>query len=164
MESYIVINGKKAPLTEEQLKMLGIATERENPFKRNENKNYYSISSYGDVICLHDDDTYSTHNANYKAANYCTDKNLMRQRALHETLSRLLWRYSMEHDGDKIDWKNDYERKYYIYFSCANNKYSIDFYRFIKGIDVYFHTKEIAENAIKEIVEPFIAEHPDFVW
>jgi hypothetical protein len=70
----------------------------------------------------------------------------------------------MEHDGDKIEWKNDYEWKYYIYFNCADNKYAIDFYRFIKGSDVYFHTKEIAENAIKEIVEPFMAEHPDFVW
>ena len=25
-------------------------------------------------------------------------------------------------------------------------------------------TKEIAENAIKEIIEPFLQEHPDFKW
>lgn len=163
MESYIVINGKKAPLTEEQLKMLGIETEKKNPFKKVENKNYYAISSYGDVICLHDDYTHYTHNANYKAANYCTDKNLMRQRAWHETLSRLLWRYSMKHDGDKIDWKNN-EWKYYIAFDNCRNEYTVDCYKTLNNGNTYFYSKDIAQNAIKEIVEPFMAEHPDFVW
>jgi hypothetical protein len=164
MESYIVINGKKAPLTEEQLKMLGIETEKKNPLKRCKyHERYYHIDCFGKVNEACED----KHKADvdlYEIANYCTDKDLLQQRAWRETLSRLLWRYSMEHDGDKIEWKNDYEWKYYIYFNCANNKYAIDFYRFIKGGDVYFHTKEIAENAIKEIIEPFMAEHPDFVW
>lgn len=31
-ENYIVINGKKAELTKEQLKALGIEAEPENPF------------------------------------------------------------------------------------------------------------------------------------
>jgi hypothetical protein len=164
MESYIVINGKKAPLTEDQLKMLGIETEKKNPLKRCEyHERYYHIDCFGKVNEACED----KHKADvdlYEIANYCTDENLLQQRAWRETLSRLLWRYSMEHDGDKIDWKNDHEWKYYIYFNCADNKYATDFYRFIKGSDVYFHTEEIAENAIKEIVEPFMAEHPDFVW
>lgn len=33
-ENYIVINGKKAELTKEQLKALGIEAEPENPFCR----------------------------------------------------------------------------------------------------------------------------------
>ena len=48
-ENYIVINGKRAELTEEQMKALGIETEekRKNPFERvgNDNKYYYTIVS-----------------------------------------------------------------------------------------------------------------------
>ena len=164
MESYIVINGKKAPLTEEQLKMLGIETEKKNPLKRCEHhERYYHIDCFGKVneAC---EDKHKVDADLYEIANYCTDKNLMRQRAWHETLSRLLWRYSMEHDGDKIDWKNKNEWKYYIYFNFDDNKYAVDFNRFIKDSSVYFHTGEIAQKAIKEIVKPFMAEHPDFVW
>lgn len=38
MENYIVINGRKAELTEEQLKALGIETEKKSPFDRVHNK------------------------------------------------------------------------------------------------------------------------------
>lgn len=33
-KNYIVINGKKAELTEEQLRALGIEKEKNNPFER----------------------------------------------------------------------------------------------------------------------------------
>ena len=39
-ENYIVINGKKAELTNEQLKMLGIEV-RKNPFDRATGEEYY---------------------------------------------------------------------------------------------------------------------------
>ena len=29
---------------------------------------------------------------------------------------------------------------------------------------VYFSNRETAEKAIKEVVEPFMKEHPEFVW
>ena len=30
--------------------------------------------------------------------------------------------------------------------------------------DVYFRKKEVAEAAIEEVVKPFMAAHPEFVW
>lgn len=164
MESYIVINGKKAPLTEEQLKMLGIEPPKANQFERQPHRNaFYYITNKGKVeygVELQDFHC----NALYRAANYCTDQNLLKQRAWHETLSRLLWRYSMEHDGDKIDWSNNSEWKYYIYFSFDYNKYAVDCHRYSKDDMVYFYTRNIADNAFEEIVKPFMEEHPDFVW
>lgn len=168
MENYIVINGKKAELTEEQLKMLGITTEKKNPFARCEvGEIYYLITTSGnvdDVREMNDSDD----NSFYNIANYCTDKDLLQQRAWHETLNRLLWRYSMEHDGDKIEWNNDpmqNKTKALIYYNHIDKKFDVitrwDFQYF--GA-VWFNTYEIAENAIKEIIEPFMAEHPNFVW
>ena len=163
MENYIVINGKKAELTEEQLKALGIETEKKNPFARcQDEEKYYYIEYDGEVL---QDTEYNSETdiKCYKVANYCTDKNLLQQRAWHETLNRLLWRYSMEHDGDKIKW-NDDQWKYIIYYDRGCCTFKIDMYRTFNYDSIWFYTRGIAENAIKEIIEPFMKEHPGFVW
>lgn len=163
MENYIVINGKKAELTEDQLKALGIVTEKKNPFTRCKvGEVYYLITTGGNVDDLREMKD-SDDNRYYDIANYCTDQNLMQQRAWHETLNRLLWRYSMKHDGEKIDW-NDDKWKYIIYYDRGCCTFKADMYRTSNYNSIWFYTREIAENAIKEIIEPFMAEHPDFVW
>lgn len=164
MENYIVINGKKAELTEEQLKALGIEVEKKSPFSRAEKREkYYSIRLNGNVD-IFTEEKCDIDDQIFEIANYCTDKYLLQQQAYRETLNRLLWRYSMEHDGDKIDWECD-EEKYNIYYDSELQKCYVADYMSWKTIGVvHFHTKEIAENAIEEIVKPFIAEHPDFRW
>ena len=89
----------------------------------------------------------------------------MKQRALHETLNRLLWRYSMEHGGDEIDWSDDITPKWKIAFDYCQMKWKVYDMPYHKDVGViYFNTKEISKNAIKEIIEPFIKEHPEFKW
>lgn len=165
MENYIVINGKKAELTEEQLKALGIEVEKDDPFKRVEcgDKDYYYISEAGDI-----EDTFDTSsnfdNRVYSIANYCTDKTLMEQRALHEILNRLLWRYSMQHGRDKLIIGSD--RKFCIYFDVPNNEWKTSqvCLTYAYPGEIYFPTREIAINAIEEIIKPFMEQHPEFVW
>ena len=170
MENYICINGKKAELTEEQLKALGIELPKPSPFERvcnhaNEFYEYYFINSYG-VVTSTVDRGYSTGSAGddgrYKAANYCTDKTLLEQRTLHETLNRLLWRYSMEHDGDKIETNDE---KHYIYYDYCVKTFDVDSEYYCPAFGItYFVSEEIARGAIAQIVEPFIEAHPDFKW
>lgn len=159
-ENYIVINGKKAELTPEQLKALGLETEI-NPFEREKYKGYYYISWDGILRGDIDVDNNSD-KLRHNIANYCTDKEMMEQRALHETLNRLLWRYAMEHGGREIDWSNT-DDKYRICYDFDDNRCRIyaNSYTCTFGTP-YFRTMETAENAIKEIIEPFMAEHPDF--
>ena len=162
MENYICINGKKAELTEEQLKALGIELPKKSPFERVEKgEKYYCIEALGNV-CSYTEDYYGIDTQAYDIANYCTDKSIMEQRALHETLNRLLWRYSMEHDGDKINWDN-YVCNYRIARHRSNGKFFVDFNDGSQDVcAVYFYTKEIALNAIEEIVKPFMKAHPEF--
>lgn len=159
-ENYIVINGKRAELTEEQLKALGIEITKPNPFERAKpGKTFYSILSTGEVVSYRElkepyvDDKY------FPVANYCTDKAIMEQRALSETLNRLLWRYSMEH-------KDKETSSYYTIFKDKSDSWRAREYhrQVINFGEIPFDTIEIAEAAIKEIVEPFMKEHPEFKW
>ena len=115
MDNYIVINGKKAELTEEQLRALGIEVSNAASFRRaEEGEDYWYIDSMGKVSRFAEE--FSGFDTEcYNVANYCTDKALIEQRALHEILNRLLWRFSMEHDGDKINWNNFEKPKYTIF-------------------------------------------------
>lgn len=164
-ENYIVINGKRAELTEEQLKQLGIEVPKTNPFtKAKQGEHYYSMLSTGEVTKFKSVG-FDIEDALFNAANYCTDKAIMEQRALHETLNRLLWRYSMEHEGDKIDWNNVDFNRFVINYAHDDKQFVVDSWYVYQQLGaVYFHTKEAAKAAIKEIVEPFMKAHPEFKW
>lgn len=159
-ENYIVINGKRAELTEEQLKQLGIVTEKKNPFARvKEGDHYYIIECYGEVKRQTDIHGNARDNRFFDSGNYCTDKKIMEQRALHETLHRLLWRYSMEHKYKETP-------DYYTIRQNESGDWTSNMYsrRVMTFGEIAFDTREIAKSAITEIVEPFMKEHPEFVW
>lgn len=154
MENYICINGKKTELTEEQLRQLGIEVPKRNPFERTASclGPIYHISECGRVgVSYQSNSAYS--NGLYEVANYCTDKAIMEQRALHETLSRLLWRFSEQNGGKGM-------------FSIADkgNGNFCSMIEHFRYLEPTFKTSDIAKRAITEIIKPFMAEHPDFVW
>ena len=123
---------------------------------------YYYITSTGEVGTAGElGDSFDL--ARYDNANYCTDEELLRQRALEEILARRLWRYSMEHGGDKIDWSNSQQNKFAIFCSGSNGLFYISVHAISQIINTtYFVDYETAMNAIKEVVEPFMKEYPDF--
>lgn len=164
MKNFISINGRTIELTDEQVQQItdtGII--KKNPFERTErNKPYYWIDTMGGVEQTFEAN-FEVDALHYSRANYCTDKKMMKQRALHEILNRLLWRFSMENGGDEIDW-NDESDKYYIYYSYPMNCFSFGVAQCGKTNESYFIDKTTAERAIEEIIKPFMAEHPEFVW
>ena len=164
MENYIVINGRKAELTEEQLKALGLEREIKSPFSRVNDCEYYYVVGFDGKVGRTREMRMNMDNRCFEVANYCTDREIMEQRALQETLNRLLWRYSMEHKGnDETDWNNTQKKQYFIYYDKANSTWFVDYtYATLIIGSVGFCSSEIAESAIKEIIEPFMAEHPDF--
>lgn len=163
-ENYIMLNGKRVDLTDDQLEKLGLKVEKDC-FERLQNgQRYYYICSNGGISSLTDTGDI-TDDKFYKVANYSTNEKLMRQRALHEALDRMLWRFSMQNDGDKIDWSDYDTTKYRIYFDNKYKEFCIDSNQYYITTEcTYFRTVEIAQRAIDEIVLPFMEEHPEFVW
>lgn len=137
-------------------------SEQKSPFERREiGEEYFAIDGTGDVECYSEDGD-AIDDIYYAVANYCTDSALMEQRALHETLNRLLWRYSEEHGGDKQPW--DVATKHWT-VALYNGKIMPENWWYTRQMGlVCFADKETAEAAIHDVVEPFLAEHPEFVW
>ena len=168
MDNYICIDGVKVLLNDSQISELrAILKKREtkNSFlfeRQSYGDKYYFINSIGEVgsSC---DFTYDYDLTRYNNANYCTDEELLKQRALEEILARRLWRYSMEHGGDKIDWSDRQQDKFAIFWDVADGLFYITRNVISQIINTtYFIDYETAMNAIKEVVEPFMKEYPDF--
>ena len=167
MDNYICIDGVKVSLNDSQISELRAVlekreTKKNSPFERQKyGDGYYCITSNGEVrdACESGDSFDSVH---YDNANYCADEELLKQRALEEILARRLWRYSMEHGGDKIDW-SDGQSKYAIYYDTGIGSFYITSNVCCQITSTaYFVDRETAMNAIKEVVEPFMKEYPDF--
>ena len=168
MDNYVCIDGVKVLLNDSQISELRAIFEKRETKKSSlfERQNYlgdyYFINSLGKVDSSSEFD-YPRDLARYDNANYCTDEELLKQRALEEILARRLWRYSMEHGGDKIDWSNSQQNKFAIYCSSRNGLFYITTHTISQTINtIYFVDYETAMNAIKEVVEPFMKEYPDF--
>ena len=165
MENYLMLDGKKYELSPDLVNALrGVdpVSEKQNPFSRNRGEKFFTIDGSGEVYPVIDTNT-SFDGHRFAAANYCTDRSIMEQRSMHETLDRLLWRYSAEH-GLASGW--DHSRfNYRIYRRMDNGEFVIENNATYKAQGaVYFCDEATARSAIEEVVKPFMAEHPDFVW
>ena len=167
MDNYICIDGVKVSLNDSQISELYTIfekreTKKNSPFKRQgHGDKYYYIATIGKI-----DASFETNcdvdSVRHDNANYCADEELLKQRALEEILARRLWRYSMEHDGDKIGWSDDRD-KFAIYYDAENGSFYITTNAISQTINTtYFVDRETALNAIKEVVEPFMKKYPGF--
>lgn len=137
--------------------ILNSKPEKKSPFERvGEGEAFYSISGVGKIMQNEERLMYSP-GKYYDSANYCTDAELLRRRALYEKLERCLWRFSMENGGSG---------DYYPILNRENRRWTIvnsPMQRFGPS----FKTKEIGQRAVNEVIKPMlhgIAEEEIFVW
>ena len=162
-ENYIVINGKRLELTKEQLKALGIEV-RKNPFDDvNRFEDYYFVEKNNEVHAYMKTDS-SVDDQMYTSANYFNDKAFAEQVALHQLLYRKLLKFAYDNGfEDTAEW-NGGNKHYCITYNTEFNKVDVAHCFDSKFSVVYFSSEEATKRAIKEAVEPFMKEHPEFVW
>lgn len=165
-EIKLTIDGKEIQLTEEQLRMLGIEPEkkRKNPFERSKcHGSYYYVCEDNDVWS---DTDYFVDNddGRYDAANYFNDRGFAEQIALHQLLYRKLLKFAYDNNCiDTAEW-DGYNPHWAIRYNEDLNKFVSYCQDGYKAQGVYFSSKVDSEQAITEVVEPFVKEHPEFVW
>lgn len=133
------------------------SAEKRNSFERvKEGESFYFIGGNGDVMTLKENSLCFT-GKYHNCANYCTDAELLRRRALYEKLERCLWRFSMENggSGDYYPILNRVTREWAI-ISAESQRFGPS-----------FKTREACARAIKEVIKPMldgIAEEVIFSW
>ena len=168
MDNYIVINGKKAELTKEQLKQLGIEVEkkRNNPFNSNFNIHecYHYIDTINGVLrtCFDDREVDGDF---INSANSFTDEDFANQVYLHELLNRKLLKYAWDNEAEDCEWdEGDVNPHYYIYFDSTKGHFVVQANHYYRSQNTYFSSEKIAKQAIEDVIKPFTKEHPKFVW
>lgn len=148
-ESFVIDNEGNIILKSKQ--------EKRNPFERvKEGESFYFIGGNGDVMTLKENSLCFT-GKYHNCANYCTDEELLRRRALYEKIERCLWRFSMENGGSG---------DYYPILNRVTREWSIisaESQRFGPS----FKTRKACARAIKEVIKPMldgIAEEEIFSW
>lgn len=131
--------------------------EKKNPFYMvKEGESFYFIGGNGDVMTLKENSLCFT-GKYHDCANYCTDAELLRRRALYEKLERCLWRFSMENGGS-----GDYYPVLHKSSRCWNVACNST-----QRFGPSFKTAEVCERAIEEVIKPMlngIAEEEIFSW
>ena len=165
MDNYIVINGKKAELTEEQLKALGIEVKkkRNNPFNSElkYEDEYFIIDEQGVRTFFYVPiiDEYMLNNGN------CfNDKDFANQVYLHELLNRKLLKYAWDNEGEDNQKWNGAIKHYYIVYNEPYKNFEVASSYFKALNTVYFSSICTAKDAIEDVIKPFMEEHKDFVW
>lgn len=162
-ENYIVINGKKMDLTDEQLKRLGIEV-RKNPFERVAKGDvYYMVGEYGDINNLTEDGDY-TDQYLYNNVNYFNDEAFANQVVLYQLLYRKLLKFAYNNEFEDTAVWNEAAEHFCVYYDIKNKCFDVNLNCNDKGAHVYFNSRQGAERAIEEVVKPFMKEHPEFVW
>lgn len=166
-DNYLVLNGKRVELTEKQLKTLGIEL-RKNPFARSpKHHNYYcidasnmigSVSEFGDA----------TDENRYNVVNYFNNKDFANQVALHQLLYRKLLKFSYDNECEDTAAWDGINTHWTIRYNDSPSTVGSTFFAYSQGRykaqDVYFSSEEGAKRAIEEVVNPFVKEHPNFIW
>lgn len=165
-EIKLIIDGKEVQLTEEQVKLIGVEIEekRKNPFERvADGDPYYYIAADCYVYSVHENYNQCDYDAYYNV-NYFNDKNFAYQITLHQSLYRKLLKFAYDNECEDNQVWNKTNLHYYIAYNTEDGRFYADVTGTFKHHDVWFCSKKSAERAIKEVVEPFLKEHSDFVW
>ena len=165
-EIKLTIDGKEVQLTDEQLRLLGIGVEekKKNPFDRVLKSDYYYYIDAFDEIHGFSDNGGRDDDEFFNCVNYFNDKQFAYQVALHQQLYRKLLKFAYDNGcEDTAEWnKTNYH--YYISYSIDERRFYTNVTGSFKHEDVWFCSRDSAKRAIKEVVEPFMKEHPNFVW
>lgn len=154
----ILEDGTEVKLSDELVKQLNEAinatTEEEKKdtgfFEGKEGKNCWVVCSDGifnEASC----------NESRELLNEFTSREFAEKIRNRQLLERKLMKFSLEHDGDKIDWDDDDNSKYHICYSYACNDLCVKSVLVTNRCGaICFYSKKITDQAIEEYHDDLI--------
>ena len=157
-ENYIVINGKRAELTKEQMEQLGIKVEENKRWRAKTNKDYWYVNS-----CNNTEQSWDTNsrcdNFRYYSHNYFQTKEEAEIYARVLETEMLLKKYADEHNEEFGDCK----------YELYTNGIDLVLVSSILGSHIFsrviwFSSENVALEAINEIGKDRILEYLAYEW
>ena len=156
-DNYAVINGKRIELTDEQVQTLKFEI-RANPFSKKTTTYVFTIVEPDGV------DTIQNSSELYDAALSFNDEQFANQVALHQLLYRKLLKFAYDNEcEDTAEWDGS-NKHWAVSYDYACGTFTTYYQNAYGAQEVYFSSEDGVRSAIKEVVEPFMKEHPNFVW
>ena len=132
-----------------------------NPFDRVNNNELYYLLSSGDIVTEIIEENEVFDDKQYECSNYFNDKDFAKQVMLHQLLYRKLLKFKLERKAAHKSFG------YCFFVNLDDTEMLYVDETFISNRNcngVHFNERSTAELALKEVVEPFLKEHPDFIW
>lgn len=157
-ENYIVINGKRAELTKEQMEQLGIEIEENKRWRADHGEKYYLVNTTGDVLDARErNDTSSFFR--YYSHNYFRTREEAKIYARVLETEMLLKKYADEHNEEFGDCK------YELYTDEIDSVLiGIVLVSCIYTRTIWFSSDDVALEAIKEIGKDRVIEYLTYEW
>lgn len=170
MGNYIMLDGKKIALTEEQVAQLrstGSASHvqsRFNPFDRTKGLYWYCMGNRKSLISVEisDNDDMFDNEIYDDLANYFNDEGFAMYVALSQLLYRKLLQYAYMNDlVDDKPWDGSTPHAFIAQY--ISGQFAVGYIWTTKSpCTVYFKSGDGAKMALENVVQPFMQEHPDF--
>ena len=132
----------------------------DDPYGDLSDQRYFYIAGNGNVSNIDNTGCY-VDKTYYRNANYFSDEDFAKKVAAEQTLTNLLRKYTYEHGWSDDMWDNE-NSKCNIRYNTRNLRFEVDVNQFFNYVNaVYFIDGKTAIHAIKEVVIPFVKEHPE---
>ena len=132
-----------------------------NPFDRVKNNELYYLLDSDDIVTEIREANETFDDKQYGCSNYFNDKDFAKQVMLHQLLYRKLLKFKLEREAA------DKSFGYCFFINLDDTEMLYVDETFISNRNcngVHFNERSTAELALKEVVEPFLEEYPDFIW
>lgn len=164
--NYIVIDPKRTNPLKKRLKLLESEDKinRKDPFVIKNKERYYYIDGSGNVNGYNYYTEDSFEESLIRSCNAFNDEIFTEQVALHQLLYRKLLKFAYNNGfEDNREW-DSVNPHWCVRYICDTGVLFVDVDYDYKSQSIYFSSDEAAIRAIKEIVEPFMKKHSNFVW
>lgn len=145
----LIIDGKEieVQISEETLEKL--TNKRTTGYERVRSGSTYYTDNNGSVTTFLETTNKFDEKA-YKSGNYYSYPNVATNNIRADNLMRQLRRFAVENRKDDINWTNNNQNKYYLYYDYVNEEFFINSTSYWRTFgQIYFDTKETAQRALE---------------
>lgn len=119
MKAKLIVDGHEFDIEIQDPKLQKLIASLKTGYEQvKAGKNFYAVRADGTIF---EPTAGGKDNNYYDVANYYSDRSVAENNARADKLMRQLRRFAVEHRENKIDWDDDEQQKYYIWFDCNDD-------------------------------------------